>query len=368
MQSLNQRTWVGRLLDRIPDYLTLTLIVVCGSLLARLTWLMFPADPDLVARSQAQQELVSTVNPVQVLPAKASQVNEGDEIARYNLFGQVQVAALKTPEVPVAAPAAPAPVVKPREPIELVGVYALPGKEGLAILRIRGQQKVFKIDEPLVIRINNKDETIGAVLRSVTEKTAVLDWGAPPKQTLELVSKTNNSNGMGMMPASEPMFIPEQDPMLNQDPLLNQDPMLNDPNLMSQPIPDPIDMPQPDAPKQGDIIPPSPENLTPEPQPLSLGQFREQALADNSRLLDLMLASPARVDGKMQGFRVNPGKNMQLFQATGLMAGDIVTEINGIPLNDMPSGIKALNSIKEASAVNLKVMRAGAVVTVERSF
>lgn len=122
---------------------------------------------------------------------------------------------------------------------------------------------------------------------------------------------------MGMMPASEPMFIPEQDPMLNQDPLLNQDPMLNDPNLMSQPIPDPIDMPQPDAPKQGDIIPPSPENLTPEPQPLSLGQFREQALADNSRLLDLMLASPARVDGKMQGFRVNPGKNMQLFKQQG---------------------------------------------------
>lgn len=49
------------------------------------------------------------------------------------------------------------------------------------------------------------------------------------------------------------------------------------------------------------------------------------------------------------------------------MAGDIVTEINGIPLNDMPSGIKALNSIKH-TAVNLKIMRAGAVVTVERSF
>ena len=360
MQSLNQRTWVGRMLDRMPDYLTLTLIVVCGSLLARLTWLMFPADAELLAHNQAQQELANAPS-VQVIAAKAPQVNEGDEVARYNLFGQVQVAALKTPETPVVA-SAPASIAKPREPIELVGVYALSGKEGLAILRIRGQQKVFKIDESLVIRVNNKDETIGAVLRSVSDKTAVLDWGDNTKQTLSLVSKSTNSNGMNMMPASDPIFIPEQEP------LLNQDPMLSDPNLMSQPLPDPIDMPQPDTPKQCDIIPPIPENLTPEPQPLSLGQFREQALADNSRLLDLMMASPARVDGKMQGFRVNPGKNMQLFQNTGLMAGDIVTEINGIPLNDMPSGIKALNTIKEASNVTLKVLRAGAVVTVERNF
>ncbi|WP_020559073.1 type II secretion system protein N [Thiofilum flexile] len=353
MQSLNQRTWVGRLLDRMPDYLTLTLIVVCGSLLARLTWLMFPADADLIAYNQAQQELADTPN-LQVIPAKAPQVNEGDEIARQNLFGQVQVATLKTPE-PMAV-AAPIPA-KPREPVELTGVYALPGKEGLAILRIRGQQKVFKIDEPLVIKINNQNVDIGAVLHSVSDKAAVLDWGDNKKQTLSLETKDQPSNGAVIMPASDPM--PEPDPAFS-----NEAPMFNDP--MPQSLPDPIDMPQPEAPKQGDIIPPSPEDLPPEQQPLSLGQFREQALADNSRLFDLVTASPAKVNGQMQGFRVNPGKNMQLFQTTGLIAGDIVTEINGIPLNNMSSGIKALNTITKASNVSLKVLRAGTVITVDR--
>jgi general secretion pathway protein C len=81
-----------------------------------------------------------------------------------------------------------------------------------------------------------------------------------------------------------------------------------------------------------------------------------------------MVASPARVEGQMKGFRVNPGKNMQLFEQTGLMAGDIVTEVNGIPLDDMPSGIKALQNISKASDIQLKVLRAGSTVTVERRF
>lgn len=350
MQSLNQRTWVGRLLDRLPDYLTLTLIVVCGSLLARLTWLMFPADPDLLARTKAQYEIAGTA-PVQVLPAKAPRINEGDEVARYHLFGQVQVAAVQTPEaIPVQPELAPT-VAKSREPVELVGVYALSGKDGLAILRIRGQQKVFKVDEPIIIRINNQDEDIGAVLRKVTDKTAELDWGDNSKQTLPLISKSSTGSNMGVMPASDPMFEPQ--PVMDV-------PVMQDPSLM-QTVPDqpPIDMPQPDAPKQGEMIP---------PQPLSLGQFREQALADNSRLLDVMVASPARVEGQMKGFRVNPGKNMELFEQTGLMAGDIVTEVNGIPLDDMPSGIKALQNISKASDIQLKVLRAGSTVTVERRF
>lgn len=360
MQSLNQRTWIGRLLDRLPDYLTLTLIVVCGSLLARLTWIVFPADPDQIARAKAQQEMASTP-AMQVIPAKAPRVNEGDEVARYHLFGQVQVATLQTPQATPQPVAEPVPVAKPREPIELVGVYALPGKEGLAILRIRGQQKVFKVDEPLVIRINNQDETIGAVLTKVSDKTAVLDWGDNKPQTLSLVTSTNSSGGM--LPAGD-MMPPMPDPMLNADV-----PVIPDPSTMipPEPVANPIDMPQPDAPKQGEIMPP-PEPTSAAPQPMSLGQFREQALTDNSRLLDMMVASPAKVDGQMKGFRVNPGKNMQLFEQTGLMAGDIVTEINGIPLNDMPSGIKALQNISKASDIQLKVLRAGATVTVERRF
>ena len=47
-----------------------------------------------------------------------------------------------------------------------------------------------------------------------------------------------------------------------------------------------------------------------------------------------MRPQPVFAGGKMRGFRVYPGANRQAFARLGLRAGDLVTAINGTPLDD----------------------------------
>ena len=42
MQKLRQQQLFDRVFDRLPDHVTLLLIIISGFLLARLTWMMFP--------------------------------------------------------------------------------------------------------------------------------------------------------------------------------------------------------------------------------------------------------------------------------------------------------------------------------------
>ena len=44
MQVLQNRL-LNRLMERLPDYISLILVILCGFLLARITWMMFPAEP-----------------------------------------------------------------------------------------------------------------------------------------------------------------------------------------------------------------------------------------------------------------------------------------------------------------------------------
>ena len=77
------------------------------------------------------------------------------------------------------------------------------------------------------------------------------------------------------------------------------------------------------------------------------------------RLTDIIRLSPNVDQGKVTGFRVQPGRDRQTFDALGLMPGDVVTDINGVVLDDASKGLQAFEALGEATMANVTVLREG---------
>jgi general secretion pathway protein C len=80
---------------------------------------------------------------------------------------------------------------------------------------------------------------------------------------------------------------------------------------------------------------------------------------DPSRMTELVRALPVMENGTLKGFRLFPGQQRELFGEAGLRRGDIVTSINGMPLNDPSRGLELLNQLAAASSFQLEILRRG---------
>jgi general secretion pathway protein C len=101
----------------------------------------------------------------------------------------------------------------------------------------------------------------------------------------------------------------------------------------------------------------------------TLVEFHKEVLANPAKVMDLVAPpSPVMKDGKMLGFRVMPGKNIALFNQTGLQPGDIVTKINGTAMDSPGAGIQALQNSMNSSNVNLEVDRGGQITPISVNF
>ena len=63
--------------------------------------------------------------------------------------------------------------------------------------------------------------------------------------------------------------------------------------------------------------------------------------------------------GKLRGFRAYPGRNRQIFSKLGLKAGDLVTAINGTPLDDPQRGQEIFNTIQTSDHATVTIERGG---------
>jgi hypothetical protein len=63
--------------------------------------------------------------------------------------------------------------------------------------------------------------------------------------------------------------------------------------------------------------------------------------------------------GKMRGFRAYPGRNRAIFSKLGLQSGDLVTAINGQPLDDPQHSQEVFNTIQSSNTVAVTIERAG---------
>ena len=99
---------------------------------------------------------------------------------------------------------------------------------------------------------------------------------------------------------------------------------------------------------------------TPLPQAaLPSGSLRETISANAARLTDIITIAPHVQEGQVVGFRVRPGRDRASFERLGLLANDIVTDINGIVLDDQSQGLQVFASLGETTQANVTVLRDG---------
>ena len=96
----------------------------------------------------------------------------------------------------------------------------------------------------------------------------------------------------------------------------------------------------------------------------TLSEVRAQLLQDPTKAGQYIRIQPVYNQGQLQGYRVYPGKNRQLFKDVGLRAGEMVTSVNGTQLNDPTLALQMLTELSSASQMSVTLERAGQSRTV----
>jgi general secretion pathway protein C len=100
------------------------------------------------------------------------------------------------------------------------------------------------------------------------------------------------------------------------------------------------------------------------PDPMLGERLRQLAASNPSAITDILRPQPVFANGQQRGYRVYPGRNRQQFNKLGLLPGDMVTAINGTPLDDPARGMEVLQTMNSAANVTVTVERNGEPVQV----
>ncbi len=85
--------------------------------------------------------------------------------------------------------------------------------------------------------------------------------------------------------------------------------------------------------------------------------YRQQLYSNPSSLADVVQVAPANENGKLVGYRLQPGRDAKQFQQFGFKPGDIVTNINGVSLDDPQHALELYNLIRSAQEASFTVRR-----------
>ena len=95
----------------------------------------------------------------------------------------------------------------------------------------------------------------------------------------------------------------------------------------------------------------------------------EPPIADNVQRLiaqepaligQVLRPQPVFANGQLRGFRLYPGTDRGKFARLGLQPGDMVTQVNNVPISDPQHGMDILRTLGSASAATVTVERGGA--------
>jgi general secretion pathway protein C len=93
-------------------------------------------------------------------------------------------------------------------------------------------------------------------------------------------------------------------------------------------------------------------------------RIRQLAASNPAAITDILRPQPVFANGQQRGYRVYPGRNRLQFNKLGLLPGDLVTAINGTPLDDPARGMEVLSTMNSAANVAISVERNGETVQV----
>lgn len=108
--------------------------------------------------------------------------------------------------------------------------------------------------------------------------------------------------------------------------------------------------------------PAGPEAAAPVDASAVAERLRKQMETRPDALQDLAETTPYMQNGQFAGLRLRPGRDRQAFQQLGLQPGDVLTQVNGVPLTDPVQGLSLLQELLNNDQVNIQVLRNGTEV------
>jgi general secretion pathway protein C len=105
--------------------------------------------------------------------------------------------------------------------------------------------------------------------------------------------------------------------------------------------------------------PPPPQPEAANSNEAMVERMRKLVSDDPGMIGQVMRPQPVFAGGKMRGFRVYPGSNRQAFARMGLRPGDLVTHINGTPLDDKDRAQEIFNTLSSSTDARVSVTRNG---------
>lgn len=85
--------------------------------------------------------------------------------------------------------------------------------------------------------------------------------------------------------------------------------------------------------------------------------YRQQLYQNPGNLADVIQVAPAMDNGKLIGYRVNPGRDQAQFLRFGLKPGDVVIGINDVSLDDPQRALELYNLLRSAREATITVHR-----------
>jgi len=94
-----------------------------------------------------------------------------------------------------------------------------------------------------------------------------------------------------------------------------------------------------------------------------LGAVRQKILANPASAQRYIRLQPERQNGSLVGYRIYPGADRGLFEKAGLKPGELVTAVNGQPLNNPAASLKLLGNLAQASSASVTASGCSSVGT-----
>jgi general secretion pathway protein C len=92
--------------------------------------------------------------------------------------------------------------------------------------------------------------------------------------------------------------------------------------------------------------------------------YRERLYQNPQSLADVVTISAVRENGELLGYRIAPGKEKEQFELLGFQAGDLVTGVNGIALNDPANTLQLYQTMRSASEAVFDLQREDQPLTI----
>jgi len=308
VDDLTQRFVHAGLDSRLPAMVTVLLIILLAHALAKLTWNLVPvAEVEQAAATEQRQK-----------PRATRTVREqalASKISNFNLFGKHE------PKKVVVEPVKPAVVPETKLNLKLRGVFASKDKNAARaiIADSRGDEDSYRIGASL---------PGGATLSEIHGDRVILEHNGrfeTLRLPVELADTGNDEANAGDSSARSPSDI--SPPAVDRN--------VNRSNIASLS-----------------------ESTTDNAQ--LLGQYRNALLNDPNSVMGLINVRPYQKDGQLVGYRLRPGQDRSLLRRFGLRSGDIVTSVNGVPMNNPVKALEVLRDLSTASQISVDVLRNGA--------